>query len=96
METPQVKLSFANTVEQFDTGDGGSCAIEVLEAKQFGLRHQDGNVLLRWLSPALANFCGALQGITASPMLLSMMSWTSVESPSSSFYGVSTRFSRAS
>ena len=33
METPQVKLSFANTVEQFDTGDGGSCAIKVLEAK---------------------------------------------------------------
>ena len=33
METPQVELSFANTVEQFDTGDGGCCAIKVLEAE---------------------------------------------------------------
>jgi hypothetical protein len=33
METPQSELSFANTVEQFDPGNGGSCAIKVLEAE---------------------------------------------------------------
>jgi hypothetical protein len=33
METPQGELSFANTAEQFDAGDGGSCAIKVFEAE---------------------------------------------------------------
>ena len=32
-ETPQGELPFANTVEQFDAGDGRSCAIKVLEAE---------------------------------------------------------------
>ena len=32
-EPPQGELSFANAAEQFDTGDGGSCAIKVLEAE---------------------------------------------------------------
>jgi hypothetical protein len=32
-ETRQGELSFANTVEQFDPGNGGSCAIKVLEAE---------------------------------------------------------------
>jgi hypothetical protein len=32
-ETPQGELAFANTAEQFDASDGGSCAIKVLEAE---------------------------------------------------------------
>ena len=32
-ETSQGELPFANTVEQFDAGDGRSCAIKVLEAE---------------------------------------------------------------
>jgi hypothetical protein len=32
-ETPQGELSFANTVKQFDPGNGCSCAIKVLEAE---------------------------------------------------------------
>src|ERR1017187_9856208 len=33
METSQGELSFANTTEQFDAGDGDSCAIKVLKAE---------------------------------------------------------------
>ena len=32
-ETPQGELFFTNAAEQFDAGDGGSCAIKVLEAE---------------------------------------------------------------
>jgi hypothetical protein len=32
-ETPQGKLAFANTAEQFDASDGGSCAIKVFVAE---------------------------------------------------------------
>ncbi len=32
-ETSEGELSFANTAEQFNTGDGGSCTIKVLEAE---------------------------------------------------------------
>jgi hypothetical protein len=33
METPEGELSFANTAEQFDSSDGGCCAIKVFEAE---------------------------------------------------------------
>ena len=32
-ETPQGELSFANTAEQFDSSDGGCCAIKVSDAE---------------------------------------------------------------
>jgi hypothetical protein len=33
MKTPKGESSFANTAEQFDSSDGGCCAIKVFEAE---------------------------------------------------------------
>jgi hypothetical protein len=46
MELPQGELSFANTAEQFDSSDGGCCAIEIFEAEHWSGPGFDTTVIL--------------------------------------------------